>query len=285
MRKAFLFLCITTCFGSVFSQNRFYLRPVIETLYCKASRAQTLLNPAWFEYKTKPYLWTRKADIGIMLGYQFNKKRTCIEAGIGQARAAFGWELSFLEYTPSTAGTGTYTRVHLNEQDGVKGIKIPVLLTTQLFYWDSLKLNKSRDFSLHCNFIIGISIHRQKYKGILHKASRNYMLSPGTLLNVHSYTYSGYAPHTVLPETGFSLELRKRQKEWATLTFYCLLRVGRHGSFGKGQVLIMDITDISTNQITTYGYGSSSLGNGLLVEISKKLFYPKRKREPKFIKD
>jgi hypothetical protein len=284
MRSIFLFLFLTTCFGRAFSQNRFYLRPAVETGYCKTHPLRSSLSPPWYKFKTKRFVWTQGVDVGIILGYQFNKNRTCLETGLRQASAVSDWELSFLEYIPSANGGGTYSNSHLAFRDGVQGIKISILLSTQVCSWDSLKLNKPRSFSLHCNFIMGINIHRKKYQSYLPKIDKTVMLSPDTLMNVQSYTYSGYAPHTILPEIGLSVELRKQQQEWGALSVYCLLSVGRHPSWGLGQSISMKVTDVTTNRSLSYSNDSGSGGNGVCVEISKKLFYPK-KRVTKFIKD
>jgi hypothetical protein len=254
----------------------------METKECRSFyHLPAQLSPAWFEYKIKPFIWTKGLDFGITLGYLCNRNRTCIETGIRQSRAESGWELSFWEYTPSPVGTGTYTKSHLVVQHGVKQIKIPILFSTQIAYWDSLKLNKAQAFSLHCNFIAGINIVRQEYLNV-YKTEETRILSPITLMSVHYRKYAWDAPHYILPEIGFSLELRKRKQEWATVTFYYLLRPSRFGL--SGQDIDIDITDTSTNKNIDYGYLLAGRGDGFLLEISKRIFFSKTKKELKFIK-
>ena len=260
------------------------MRPVVGTKACISySEFGKPISPFYFDFKIKTFAWTERMDIGVMAGYRFNKNRTQIEFGIRQSSEVSGWELAYSEYVPSSSGSGDFINSRISAKNGPEGIIIPFLLSTQIAYWDSLKLNKASTFSLHCNFIFGINIyHRDK----IYRSDNTYgtaMISPVIHMKIEAATGAYKAPHYILPELGFSLALRKKQKEWATIACYYMLRIGRHGLFG--QHISIYIADSSTGNSIRYNYDSSGRGSGLLLEISKKIFYPQPKRGPRFIKE
>lgn len=283
MLRLFFCLLIVTCFGRTFSQNRFYLRPVIDSKICKAnSDFVKPISPHYFEFKFKPFVWTGGLDLGLMIGYQFNKNRTRIETGLQQMRTVSAWELSFSEYIPASNG-GAFIKSNLGSIGGPRGILFPALLSTQIFYWDSLKLNRAKSFSLHCNLLLGINVYHKNERKYLYTIDKSVLLSPTTNMTVESYRYYAPSPRYIIPEFGLSLDVRKKQKEWFTLAMYYMLRIGRYGL--TSQHLFARITDVSAGSSILYHYALSSRGNGLIIEISKKIFYPTPKRAATFIKE
>ena len=273
MQNVCLLFFILIYSGNLFSQNRFYIRPVLNTnAYMSYSNPNHKLNPSYFEYKIKRPGYLAGMEGGGMAGYQFNKKRNTLEIGFQQSSVMSGYALYFLlydDYSPDPI----YYSSSMGSQSGAVGSKIPILMSTQIIKWDSLYLYRPTTFSLHCNLIVGINYYQQN--GEFSSTGRTVvMLSPTISMDVKDAMYAGKW-RAVLYEAGLSFELRKKQREWFTFCFYY------HQAFRElSQIYTtITITDIANNKIEEYSYSSLSRGSSIYFEISKKFFVTKIKRK------
>ena len=276
MRSLFLFLSITICLGVANSQNRFYLRPTVEVkaFISNAGQKPTISSP-YYEYQIQHIGLLGGLEIGLMAGYKFNKGRMRIETGIKGENSQSGFKLGYLDYGVSPYwGAVSYPK-HPGVAGGSAGRKIPVLFSTQLKHWD-VHIYKPTAFSVNCNLLIGINFYHQyidtsSFGG--YNVS-NTMLTSTIHIYAYENTYTVYS-RSVLYQAGFSFELLKKQKEWFMLTLYYM-----HG-FRNLSVVKLDVTltDINTKIVERYHHDSYGRGSGILLEISKKIFIPKTKKQ------
>jgi hypothetical protein len=277
MRSIFLFLCTIACIGKTLSQNRFYLRPAAEAkAYMSHSDAGHLIRTPYYEYRINRIGLLGGLELGLMAGYRFNKNKTLIETGIRTENSESGWNLFFLDYAvdPRNSNNAYSYTSYCGTAGGSVGKKIPIIFSTQLKQWN-IHLYRPTSFSLYCNLVTGINYFYQ-HTGVVpfNFGGKTTMLSPTVLMDAQPTTYA-LRSHAILYEAGLSFDLRKRQREWFTLTLYYMR------GFNNLSVEMLDITltDTGTNAVEKYHYNSYGQGTALLLEISKKIFFSKAKRE------
>ena len=275
MRSLFFFLFTFAFLDSVSSQNRFYLRPTIEVKAFISKGGQKPIIPSpYYEYQVERIGLLGGLEIGLLAGYKFNKGRTSIETGLKGENSESGWILSFLRYQGGTNSKFFSYTTGIKVAGGSAGRKIPVLFSTQLKRWD-VHIYKPTAFSVNCNLLVGINFyHQYTDSSSLSNFSDTSMVAPTTILYAESSTYTVHS-RSVLCQAGFSFELLKKQKEWFMLTLYYM-----HG-FRNLSVEKLDVTltDINTKVVERYHHDSYGRGSGILLEISKKIFIPKTKKQ------
>jgi hypothetical protein len=276
MRNIFICLFLIPCFKNTFSQSRVYLRPTVETSGVLSSHAGKVIRTPYYEYKIDRIGLLGGVELGLMAGYRFNKERTLIETGIRRQGSGSGWSLTFLGYAVDPQNNNhaySYT-FHFGSAGGSIGTKIPVIFSTQIKHWD-VHIYKPTPFSVHCNLIVGVNFFNQRTgESGFNFGGRASMLSPTILMHAEPSAYAIRARST-LYEAGLSFDLRKRQREWFTLTLYYMR--GFHNL--SVEMLDITLTDITTNSVETHHYNSYGQGSAILFEISKKLFFTKIKEQ------
>jgi hypothetical protein len=265
-----IYMVITILYGNVlFSQNDFYLRPCIETYVGKMPK-QKVVIPIEYQYNGNYAMWSNSCELGLMGGYQFNQKRTCIEFGIHTYKMSSEWMLSFKEYIPAT---NSYQERIINKRQDSRATRIPLLFSTQVACWDSLKINKSKSFSLHLNFLLGLSIYHRGYSTVIIDKPDTFLISPTRAIKVNYYGYVSRSRYTarmiryfLMPQLGFSIELRKNDKEWGRFSCYGLLN-----SSQSSQHVSPHVINMTTNEQVFYPYSARSMSKILIFELSKKI--------------
>jgi hypothetical protein len=265
--------------NSLFAQNEFYLRPSAEIKYGTSRKAFDNIPSPLFTYTSNRWVWDRGVDFGIQLGYRFNQRRTAVEIGLHTHTVALEWKILFDTYNPST---NQYTPRTLENRVQITGKKIPILITTQIVYWDSLRFNHASNFSLHLNLLAGVNSYYLSDGYMKVFRPDTFLLAPQQPIAIYAETRSWSTTKfgIKMMQLGLSAELRKNNKEWLVFTCYGLIR----GIWISSDVKIDILNTLPNAPIMRHYYTTYSTSQFICLEISKKILLNRTKRKKELSK-
>jgi hypothetical protein len=255
MLREFYILVFLTINLFVYGQ-RLYLKPIWGykvNLVSKSSSNQIIVSP-FYSYKDyKIYKGSSPDDIGLLIGYKFEKIPFAIESGVFRTETGSGYTVYYLR------------KGFLNSIGSFSGWElatIPLIVRfspSRKFYQNMIAKGKQISFSLGLAYIFPDAGNG----GSISTLSEN--LNDTTIISIVGYSGSSPRSKIFLDNTMFSLctsltFLNKKSKE--ILTFSLQLYYVRHEQ-------TFDSAEISINNSVPNIYYSKSSGSGFGLTLSR----------------
>jgi hypothetical protein len=272
LKRIFQVLIISLS-GQLFAQRGVYLSPYFETSagISHYDGRKPFSSSPYFQFENKKISYPWGISPGILIGYSFNKNRSSIEIGLGDAESLSGYKL----HLNSGNDSMHFVNSLITSYGGTAGYKIPILFSTQLYRSDSIRIYNSRPFSFKLSIKVGINLYRQPmnnndlFKPLISSGMDSILVAPNTLIDYEEKVFVR-GDKSTLYQLGFVSEFNFRKIKGLCISFYYL--------YGRRDLSLMNVR-VTVNKQINYYYNFYGRGSAFCFQISKKIYYPKRKNK------
>lgn len=270
--KLLILLFTILCFGSVYSQNTFYISPVFQ-------KKMETNNNIDFNFITPQNLAVsidvKRAyavpgfNIGFIFGYRF--KNYFFETGWVQDQSGQAFVINTTAYT-NTGVDSTYYNPHVSNFTSISFNKYPIRFGLKIAGADSVKLNKKLKWNLFA--FGGIDVFKRPPIGISTGSLFEFPVTPAFDKVTIESEFLNFSTKAFLPTIGLTLKgYNKKGRN--------VINFGLHYSQGLRRYYTSGTKIVFTNvDGYKYNHAAYSKGSGFYFTISKEI-NPMYKRQRK----